>query len=311
MKIVFAGTPEIAKIVLANILEQFKVSMVLTQPDRPKGRGNKVQFSPVKQLALEHKIELLQPENLKYSGQATLDKISILAPDIIVVVAYGLILPKNLLMIPRLGCINMHVSLLPKLRGAAPIQRAIINGEQVTGVTIIQMDEGMDSGDILLQQQISIDNNDNSGSLHLKLANIGSKMITEYLNNYNVIPPRKQAEDIITYAPKIEKHEANINWQDNATLIWRKIRGFNPSPGCFSKLNNQIVKIWQAKIGRGITKHTPGTIIRCDIDIIHIACGQGTILEVLELQLAGKNKQTAQQFINGYPGLTNMRFSGE
>ena len=310
LKIVFAGTPEISSVVLKKLLEHFQINLVLTQPDRPRGRGKKVQVSPVKELVLQHSIEILQPQSLRHNNEI-LDKIKALMPDFIIVVAYGLIIPKQLLEIPKYGCVNIHVSLLPKLRGAAPIQRAIINGESITGVTIMQMDEGLDTGDILLTQEIVIDNCDTSASLHDKLAQLGSKLIVEYLDNFQSIIPQKQLELNVSYAHKIEKHEALINWYEDATTIWRKIRGFNPAPGSFSFLNGQLIKIWRAKVSQSTHKGAVGTVLQFDVDSLQIACGNNTVLGITELQPAGKNKQTAKQFYLGHSKVVGEVFSNE
>ncbi|MFN8771133.1 MAG: methionyl-tRNA formyltransferase [Neisseriaceae bacterium] len=307
LKIVFAGTPLISKVILENILTKYKVDLVLTQPDRPKGRGKKIQPSPVKELALEQNIEILQPQSLK-NNNIDLEKIRALNPDIMIVVAYGILLPVELLKIPRLGCVNIHMSLLPKLRGAAPIQRSIINGDDKTGVTIMQMDKGLDTGDILLQEEMLINDTDTSEILHNKLARLGSKLIAEYLYNYPSIKPIKQSTSGISYAHKIDKNEACINWNDNAKSIWYKIRGFNPSPGCYTYLDGQLIKIWQASIETKQHTKQPGTILEFSNDAICVACGNGTTLEITILQKSGKNRQTSKQFYIGHPNLIGAIF---
>ena len=314
LKIVFAGTPEIAKTVLENILASgFKIELVLTQPDRPANRGKQITMSPVKELAIGHNIEIFQPESFKNNHEA-IDKIRQLQPDIMVVVAYGLILPKELLEVPRLGCVNIHVSLLPAYRGAAPIQRVILNGEKSTGVTIMQMDAGMDTGAILMQQQIAIENKETAKALHDKLASFGAQMIVDYLSNYNKYTLTPQSADGISYAPKIEKSEAKINWDEDAIIIERKIRGFNPTPGCFTHLDGELIKIWQAEVvSKPISTihctNTPGTIIRADNQGMIVLCGNNSVLLITELQQAGGKRQAASQYIIGHAHLVNKIFT--
>ena len=302
LKIVFAGTPEIARSVLATLLQSHLVELVLTQPDKPSGRGKKVSYGVVKQLALEHGIEVLQPLKLK-DNQQLLAKIASIKPDIMIVVAYGMILPAQVLNLPRLGCVNIHVSLLPRWRGAAPIQRAIIAGDAITGVTIMQMDSGMDTGGILLQESIAIASNDTSGVIHDKLAILSGSLILDYLANYKQIKPSPQPTTGVSYANKIDKSEALINWHELAEVIERKIRGFNPFPGMYTRLNGEIVKIWQAKLSNSTSNSQAGTIIDISNGVVSVTCGQKTVLHLCELQLAGKNRQLAQQFINGKPDL--------
>lgn len=302
LKIIFAGTPEIAKITLDNLLlHGFNPALVLTQPDKPAGRGKQLSMSPVKQMALEHNIEVFQPQTFK--DQANLNKIRELQPDLMVVIAYGIILPQALLDIPKLGCINIHVSLLPHLRGAAPIQRAILNGDQTSGVTIMQMDAGLDTGAILLQRRINIEAKETSGSLHDKLANLGAEMLIEYLHNYKQLRPHPQDNNLATYASKINKAEALIDFTESATIIARKIRGFNPVPGCFTFLEHNRLIIWAAEVMPHTTTKPPGSIIESTKDKLWIACGNNSVLQVTELQLAGRKRQTAQHFIQGYPNL--------
>lgn len=300
LKIVFAGTPQIAQTVLAKILENdFNVELVLTQPDRPAGRGMKLTPSPVKELALQHNIEVFQPVGFRKDPTA-IDKIRQLQPDIMVVVAYGLILPQELLDVPRLGCINIHVSLLPKWRGAAPIQRALLNGDQETGVTIMQMDAGLDTGAALIVAPLKIDDRDTSGTLHDKLAQLGAEKIVEFLSNPQDFPPVMQAAEGVSYAAKIEKSEAEIIWSEPAAVIERKIRGYNPFPGAFTSLNGELVKIWQAEMVAGEkTSHVGGTIIRADKDKLWVAGGDGGIINILEIQEAGAKRKNTLQFVQG------------
>lgn len=312
LKIVFAGTPEIAKTVLANILaHDFAVELVLTQPDRPAGRGMKLTPSPVKQLALEHGIEVFQPVSFK-KDPAALEKIRELQPDIVVVVAYGLIVPQEFLDIPRLGCVNIHVSLLPRHRGAAPIQRAILAGDSETGVTIMQMDAGLDTGDMLLVEKVAITADETSASLHDKLAQVGANKIVEFLANPTSFPALKQSDLGVTYAQKLEKDEARIDWQEDAMTIERKIRGFNPFPGAFSLLDGQLHKFWQATVIKGKPHSQPvGSIVNVTKDSLDIACGNGTILAVHEIQEAGSKRKPVAQYLQNKTALIGKIFISE
>lgn len=299
LKIIFAGTPEISKQVLDNILKNdIDVSLVLTQPDRPAGRGMKLTPSPVKELALQHGIEVFQPTSFRKEPEA-IDKIRNIDADIMVVVAYGLILPKELLSAPKLGCVNIHVSLLPKWRGAAPIQRAVLEGDKETGIAIMQMDEGLDTGDILLLERVLIGIKETSGSLHDKLAKIGAEKIVEFLINHDKFTPQKQAEVGISYAHKLDKEEARIDWSDSAELIERKIRGYNPFPGAFSFLDGVLHKIWAADIIKETHNQIAGTIIKANDKELYIACGNNSVLSVLEIQEAGSKRKNINQYVQG------------
>ncbi len=309
LKIVFAGTPEIARLTLENILKhQFNVGLVLTQPDRPAGRGMKLTPSPVKLLALEHGIGVFQPLSFKNNPDA-IQKIRDFAPDIMVVVAYGLILPAELLSIPRLGCINIHVSLLPRWRGAAPIQRAVLAGDKFSGVTIMQMDAGLDTGAALLTEQIEISEDDTAGSLHDKLAVLGAAKVVEYLTNPAAYSAKTQSEDGVSYAAKLSKEEALIDWSEPSELIARKIRGYNPFPGSYSYLNGQLHKFWQAKLVQSVqTKVLSGTITHASEGKLVIACGSGTAIEVIEIQEAGAKRKTVVQYLQGKSDLVGQQF---
>ena len=312
LRIVFAGTPEISRTVLAKILENgFKVELVLTQPDRPAGRGLKLTPSPVKELALSHGIEVFQPSGFRKDPSA-LAKIRELAPDLIVVVAYGLILPQALLDIPRLGCINIHVSLLPKWRGAAPIQRAVLAGDKASGVTIMQMDAGLDTGDMLIVAPVELASDETSGSLHDKLAQIGATKIVEFLRDPAKYPPQKQIEEGVSYANKINKEEARINWSEPAELIERKIRGYNPFPGAFTYLEGKLHKIWRAELVDVKASNAPaGTIVDSTKDKLWVVGGDGKILAVIEIQEAGSKRKTINQYLQGKNELINQRFTSE
>lgn len=309
LKIIFAGTPEIAKTVLNNILEHgFDVSLVLTQPDRPSGRGMKLTSSPVKELSLEHGIEVFQPVSFKKEPDA-IEKIRAVNADIMIVVAYGLILPKELLAIPRLGCINIHVSLLPKWRGAAPIQRAVLEGDTETGIAIMQMDEGLDTGDILLLEKIEVNAKETSASLHDKLAKVGAEKIIEFLQNPSHYSPQKQSEIGVSYASKLDKEEARINWSESAELIERKIRGYNPFPVAFSFLDNKLHKIWKASIIDESHSKLVGSILKVTHKSLYIACGSGTILSIDEIQEAGSKRKPIEQYLQGKTDLLNKYFT--
>lgn len=309
LNIVFAGTPEIAQIVLDKILNHgFNVSLVLTQPDRPKGRGQKIAMSLVKELALKNKIEVFQPVSFKNNPEA-IKKIRDICPDVMIVVAYGLILPSEILAIPKNGCINIHVSLLPRHRGAAPIQRVILEGDKYTGVTIMQMDAGLDTGGILLQQNVEISPLENSGSLHDKLALIGADLIIKYLNGFEDLTVKPQELTGVTYAHKIDKTEALINWKEDAQIIERKIRGFNPFPGCYTNLNNKLVKIWKATLTNQVSKELPGTIICDGHEKLGVVCGDGVVLLINEIQEAGKSRQISCEYIHGHPNINDNHFT--
>ena len=312
LKIIFAGTPDIAEQVLANILAHgFEVGLVLTQPDRHAGRGMKLSSSAVKQLALAAGIEVFQPLSLR-NNPAAMEKIAAVGADIMVVVAYGLILPPELLALPRLGCINIHVSLLPRWRGAAPIQRAVLAGDSHSGVSIMQMDKGLDTGALLLVEPIALAKDETSGSLHNKLALLGAQNIIAFLTNPETYPPRQQDSLGVSHAAKITKDEAQINWQEPAELIERKIRGYNPYPGAFTYLGNGLYKIWRAKvIAKSTSDQAAGSIIRTAKDQLWVVCGDGQILALDEIQTAGGKRQPVVQFLLANSGLAEHKFSGE
>ncbi|MGG7054740.1 methionyl-tRNA formyltransferase [Nitrosomonas sp. ANs5] len=299
MRIIFAGTPVFAATALDALLAAgFEVILVLTQPDRPAGRGMKMQASPVKLLAQQHAIPLLQPETLKSPDiQAQLKT---LAPDAMVVAAYGLLLPEAVLHIPRHGCINIHASLLPRWRGAAPIQRAILAGDQETGISIMQMDQGLDTGAIILQHAITIAPRDTSATLHDKLAQLGGESIVEALTllDRNALQSTQQNETGACYASKIRKTEAKIDWRQNATHIDRMIRAFNPGPGAYTHLQGDLIKFWQAKIIKTASGQAGEILAASDTGII-VACGQDA-MRIEMLQKAGGKKLSAARFLAGH-----------
>ncbi len=299
MKIIFAGTPAFAATALdALISEGHEIVLTLTQPDRQAGRGMKKHASPVKQLAESHNLPLRQPASLKdFHWHEFLDENN---ADVMVVAAYGLILPKAVLTIPRYGCLNIHASLLPRWRGAAPIHRAILAGDTETGITIMQMDEGLDTGAMLLKKNTPIADDDTTQTLHDKLSILGAQAIIDSLNllAQQKLPPVQQDESQACYAAKINKKEAKIDWKQPAENIERMIRAFNPSPGAYTIFHGNSIKIWQACKNSKQSNH-PGKILAIDPSGILVACGSGSLkLEVV--QKAGSKRLNAAAFITGF-----------
>ncbi|MEO7129087.1 MAG: methionyl-tRNA formyltransferase [Rhodoferax sp.] len=318
MRLIFAGTPEFSRSALQRLHGAgHQIALVLTQPDRAAGRGLKLHASPVKQFALAHEIVLAQPRSLRLDGNypddAAAARIAIEAAqaDVMVVAAYGLILPQWVLDLPRLGCLNIHASLLPRWRGAAPIQRAIEAGDSKTGVTIMQMDAGLDTGDMLLAQSMPITPLDTTGSLHDKLASLGADMIVEALElaGQGRLAPAPQPLAGVTYAHKIAKQEAAIDWTQPAPLIARRIRAFDPFPGAASRLGSEVIKLWHSEIDSDIsmTHKDYGTILSANAGGVRIACGTG-VLCVTELQRAGGRRLAAADFLRGFALVRGMRF---
>ena len=304
MRILFAGTPEFAAAHLRYLLDHspHNVVGVFTQPDRPAGRGKQVTASPVKCLALEHRLPLFQPLTLR--DAATQQQISSLAPDVMIVVAYGLILPKAVLQIPRHGCLNVHASLLPRWRGAAPIQRAIEAGDAESGITIMQMDEGLDTGDMLLRLACPISTGETGSSLHDKLLALGGPALVTVLEQIGQAKTHaeKQAGDQACYAAKISKQEARLDWQLDAQTLERKIRAFNPFPIAFFEINGQPVRVWCATFSPVKTLAAPGSILKADKEGIDVATGNG-VLRLEKLQLPGKKILAASELLNGHASL--------
>ncbi|WP_158107906.1 methionyl-tRNA formyltransferase [Vibrio furnissii] len=298
LRIVFAGTPDFAARHLAALLSsEHEVIAVYTQPDRPAGRGKKLTASPVKHLALEHNIPVYQPENFK-SDEAK-QALASLNADIMVVVAYGLLLPKAVLDTPKLGCINVHGSILPRWRGAAPIQRSIWAGDAETGVTIMQMDVGLDTGDMLKIATLPIEASDTSSSMYDKLAELGPQALVDCLSDIaqGTAVAVKQDDALANYAQKLSKEEAKIDWTLSAQAIERCVRAFNPWPmSHFSVAENQI-KVWQSRVETGNSTHAPGTIIQADKTGIYVATGEG-ILVLESLQIPGKKALPVQDILN-------------
>jgi len=314
MKVAFAGTPDFARVALAHLQAAgFEVPLVLTQPDRSAGRGMKLRASPVKLFALDHSIRVAQPRGLRLDGKYPDDaaaagvELSRAGTDVLVVAAYGLILPQWVLDMPRLGCLNIHASLLPRWRGAAPIQRAIEAGDTRTGVTIMQMDAGLDTGAMLLSQEADITPQDTAGTLQDRLADLGARLIVQVLELAAGarLKPRAQPLEGVTYAHKIEKAEAPIDWDEPAVAIERRIRAFDPFPGASSTLGGEVIKIWRASTGSGTG--APGQVLTAGDDGIAVACGAG-VLRLTELQRPGGRRLGARQFLQGKTIVAGMKF---
>lgn len=300
MKIIYMGTPDFSVGALdALILAGHEISLVVTQPDRPKGRSGELQFSPVKECALKHGIPVFQPERIKKP-----EAVSVLKEyeaDIYVVAAFGQLLSKEILDIPRFGCINIHASLLPKYRGASPIQQAVIDGEEKTGVTIMQMNEGMDTGDILYQKEIYLDKKETGESLFDKLAVLGAQAIVEALPmiEAETLTGVKQDESKATHVKMIQKSQGLIDFNQSAVVIERLVRGMNSWPSAYTFLQGKQLKIWDADVVSDVSKDMPGTITAVEKEGIYVQTGDG-LLRINELQLEGKKRMTTHDFLLGY-----------
>ena len=303
MKVVFAGTPEFAREALAALhAAGFQIPLVLTQPDRPAGRGMKLQASPVKQFALDHGTEVAQPHSLrldgKYPDEAAAAKalLESVGADVMVVAAYGLILPTWTLEMPRLGCLNIHASLLPRWRGAAPIHRAIEAGDEATGITIMQMDKGLDTGDMLLIERETIRPDDTTAALHDRLAPLGGRLIVEALElaACGGFTPTRQPTEGVNYAHKIEKAEAAIDWALPAAVIERRVRAFDPFPGATFGLNGETVKLWRTSVVQA--SGAPGEVLHAQGDTLIVACGQQA-LALHTLQRPGGKRVAARDVL--------------
>ena len=307
MRIAFAGTPAFADVALQALVDaRFDIALVLTQPDRPAGRGLRESPSAVKQLALRHGLTVVQPQTLR--SEEMLVQLRDSAVQFLVVAAYGLILPPAVLEIFSAGCINIHASLLPRWRGAAPIQRAILAGDRETGISIMRMDQGLDTGPVFLSRAVPILTDDTAGSLHDRLAVLGGRCIVEALPQIaqGTLACVSQPADGITYAHKITKAEAAIDWRRDALELARQVRAFNPFPGAYSLLGNEPVKIWRASTGdRG--QAMPGEILGHAPEGIDVACGKGA-LKIMELQKAGGRRLSAAEFLRGSPVEPGERF---
>jgi len=310
LRIVFMGTAELSCASLGALTRQpaFEVVGVVTQPDRPKGRDLKLQLSPVKEMALRAGLAVLQPERARDDN--FIAELRRLQPELIAVAAYGQILPKSILDLPRFGCVNVHTSLLPKYRGAAPIQWAILNSDSETGVTIMKMDAGMDTGDILTQQATPIRAEDSAETLHDRLAQMGAELLVRTIPDYIAgrIQPQPQPAEGVSYAPKIKKEDGRVDWCQPARAIWNRVRAFTPWPGAFTFLPAQphplLIKVWQAEVVE-TTAGAPGEIVQANKTGITVACGQGA-LQILTLQREGGRRLAAPDFLAGHallPGL--------
>lgn len=318
MKVAFAGTPDFARKALERLhAARFDIPLVLTQPDRPAGRGMKLAPSPVKAFALEHALPVAQPRSLKLDGRwpddarAVREALERAAPDVMVVAAYGLILPRWVLELPRLGCLNIHASLLPRWRGAAPVQRAIAAGDERTGVTIMQMDEGLDTGDMLLVEPVTIARDDTAATLTDRLAALGARLVVEAveLAACGGLVPTPQPGDDVTYAHKIDKSEAPIDWSRPAVEIERRLRAFDPFPGASFEWAGAVVKAWRGELREADA--AAGTVLAADTarGEFVVACGRGAIA-LTQLQRPGGRRVDARQFLQGDAPPPGVRLAG-
>lgn len=316
MRAIFAGTPEFAATALAAMhAAGIDIPLVLTQPDRPAGRGMQLQASPVKQFAQQHGMPVAQPVSLRLDGkhpEVAREAHALLQStphDVMVVAAYGLILPASVLEIPRLGCINIHASLLPRWRGAAPIHRAIEAGDQETGITIMQMDAGLDTGPMLAMQSLPIAADDTTATLHDKLAVLGGQMIVQTLRQMEAgpLPATPQPEAGVNYAAKISKEEAALDFRQDADRLARKLRAFIPAPGVSAEVEGSVLKIWKARAVEDAAAAAAGTVLQADAEGVLVACGRGALL-LQELQKPGGKRLPPASFLQGFP-LAGKRFS--
>ena len=299
MKVIFMGTPDFSVGTLEALAEAgHEVVLAVTQPDKPKGRGGKMQYTPVKEAALARDIPVYQPKKIR--EPECIEELKKYNADIMVVIAFGQILPKEILQMTPYGCINVHASLLPKYRGAAPIQWAVIDGEKVSGVTTMQMNEGLDTGDMILKTEIPLDPKETGGSLHDKLAEAGAKLCVETLKclEDKTATWEPQGESTTAYAKMLDKNLGNINWNDPAVQIERLIRGLNPWPSAYTHWNDKVIKLWQADVVEDNTDQEAGTIVKVEKDSFYVQTGEG-LLKIEELQLKGKKRMDAGAFLRG------------
>lgn len=301
MKLIFCGTPQFAVPALERLIaEKHDIELVMTNPDEPSGRGYEVKSSPVKRAALKAGLEVFQP--LKLKEESTVGFLSKYRPDLIVVVAYGHIIPKWMIELPKYGCVNLHASLLPKYRGAAPIQWAIIRGESVTGVTTMKIDEGLDTGDILLKREVPIQDKDTTETLSERLSGVGADLVAETLLKLirAEIQPQSQNDAQATFAPILKKEDGRIDWMLRAEEIGWRVRGLRPWPGAYTSFRSKNLHLWSAApvIGQVGLGQEPGTLLP-ERGSLRVVCGQGTLLEVCELQLEGRKRLLARDFLNG------------
>lgn len=312
MKVIFMGTPDFSVGTLEALVEAgHEVVLAVTQPDKPKGRGGKMQYTPVKEAALARDIPVYQPKKIR--EPECIEELKKYNADIMVVIAFGQILPKEILQMTPYGCINVHASLLPKYRGAAPIQWAVIDGEKVSGVTTMQMNEGLDTGDMILKTEISLDPKETGGSLHDKLAEAGAKLCVETLKAIedHTATFEKQGESPTEYARMLDKKLGNIDWNTSAVQIERLVRGLNSWPSAYTHWDKKVVKIWRAKAeADGTVKAEPGTVLSVEKDSFTVQTGDG-VLRVLELQIPGKKRMDTGAFLRGYTIESGVKFTQE
>ncbi len=299
IRTVFMGTPDFALGTLRGLIDAgLDLVGVYTQPDRPKGRGNKLAAPPVKELALEHNIPVFQPPKMRTPEAVA--ELQALDPDLIVVVAYGQILPQTVLDIPRFGCINVHASLLPKYRGAAPINKAVVDGETETGVTTMQMDIGLDTGDMLVKKTVKIGPNETAGELYERLALVGRQAMEETIVKLleGSLTPEKQDDALTSYASMMKKEDGLIDWSQPAIMVHNQVRGLAPWPGAYTSLDGEVLKLSETVLGEGSGE--PGTVLSSDMTGVLVACGEGALL-IGALQLPGKKRLVAADFLRGQP----------
>jgi len=297
MRVVFAGTPDFSVPILQAVLDsRHSVVAVYSQPDRPAGRGRKLTPGPVKQLALQHHIPVFQPATL--NNTEIQHELAERKPDLMVIVAYGLILPQAVLDLPGRGCVNLHASLLPRWRGAAPIQRAILAGDRQSGVCLMQMEAGLDSGPVLAELRTDITDDDSGGSLHDRLSRLAADLLARHLDDLEngVLEPIAQDESLVTYASKLDKSEAAINWQQGAAQLERQVRAFNPWPVAQAKYQGRVLRVWRAKAIDGVGG-MPGSVVAAGKQGIDVVCGKGC-LRLLTVQLPGGKRLSAADFLN-------------
>lgn len=300
MRVIFMGTPDFSVGTLEALIQAgHQVVLAVTQPDKPKGRGGKMQFPPVKETALEYGIPVFQPRKVR--EPENIEELRKYQADVIVVVAFGQILPREILELTPYGCINVHASLLPSYRGAAPIQWAVINGETVSGVTTMQMDEGLDTGDMLLKIEVPLEPEETGGSLHDKLAAAGASLCVRTLKalEEGTVTPKKQGESPTAYASMLKKEMGEIRWEEPAISIERLIRGLNPWPSAYTGWQDKTMKIWEAEVLEEDSGQEPGTVVRVDKDGFLVQTGKG-LLKVTALQIPGKKRMEADAFLRGY-----------
>lgn len=302
MKVIFMGTPDFSVGTLEALIEAgHEVALVVTQPDKPKGRGGKMQYTPVKEVAVAHNIPVYQPKRIR--EPECIEELRKYNADIMVVIAFGQILPKEILEMTPYGCVNVHASLLPSYRGAAPIQWAVINGEKVSGVTTMQMNEGLDTGDMLLKVEIPLDEKETGGSLHDKMAEAGARLCVETLDalKAGTVTPEKQGDSPTAYAKMLDKHMGKIDWKMSAKEIERLIRGLNPWPSAYTRWNenDKGMKIWEAEVAEGQTDKAAGTVVEVAKDGFFVQTGDG-LLKITALQIPGKKRMDAAAFLRGY-----------